>query len=285
MTTYEAPAKVNLSLLVSPPRSDGYHPLESIVQTVEWCDLLEVELGQEGRDTLESDLEDNLVEKALGRLRESVEVPPLALTLTKSIPIAAGLGGGSADAAAALLAGSDFGSASRDDLPEVAHQVGADVALFLTGGSLMMTGVGYEIEVIEPPGDFAVAIVVPDFGLETKEVYKRWDALEGPLGPAVDDGQLPPALRGGMPMRNDLLPAALDLDPRLGDFIADVASEWGTTVCLTGSGSACFGYFATLDEAADAAAAVADLTRESRGVELRGHGVGRVPDPSNAQQR
>ena len=72
MTTYEAPAKLNLSLLVFPPRPDGYHPLESLVQTVEWCDLLHVDRGQHGSDTLQSDIEDNLVERALRELRKVV---------------------------------------------------------------------------------------------------------------------------------------------------------------------------------------------------------------------
>lgn len=271
MTGYEAPAKVNLSLLVSPPRPDGYHPLESLVQTVEWCDLLDVELGQEGSDTLESDIEDNLVEKALARLREVGEIPPLAMTLAKQIPVAAGLGGGSSDAAAALVAGAEFGGVPRSRLAGVASRVGADVALFLTGGTMMMRGVGYEIESLQPLDGFALAIVVPEFGLGTKEIYDRWDSLEGPEAAPVPDDRLPPSLRGGMPMRNDLLPAALDLEPRLGDFMTDVAAVWGTPVCLTGSGSACFGYFANLDEATDAAAAVSG---EGRGVELRPRGVG-----------
>lgn len=282
MTTYEAPAKLNLSLLVSPPRPDGYHPLESLVQTIEWCDLLEAELGEEGVDTFESEIEDNLVERALAELRKTARVPSLALGLTKDIPIAAGLGGGSSDAAAALLAGCEFGDIARSELPDVAHRVGADVSLFLTGGTLMMRGVGYEIEGVGPLGDFAVAVVVPEVGLGTKDVYERWDTLEGPEGPAVDDDLLPPVLRGGMPMRNDLLPAALDLEPRLGDFMADVAAEWGTAVCLTGSGSACFGYFATRDEAANAAEAVSDMAREARGVELRPTGVTPREDPANA---
>ncbi len=278
MTTYEAPAKLNLSLLVSPPRPDGYHPLESLVQTIEWCDQLRVDLGEEGVDTLESDIEDNLVERALAELRKIAQVPPLALDLTKDIPVAAGLGGGSSDAAAALLAGSDFGDIDRSELSDVAHRVGADVTLFLTGGTLMMRGVGYDIESVRSLDDFAVAVVVPDFGLVTKDVYQRWDGLEGAEGTPVPDERLPPPLRGGMPMRNDLLPAAVDLEPRLGDFMTDVSSVWGTTVCLTGSGSACFGYFATLDEAADAATAVSDLTREARGVALRDHGVRRHED-------
>lgn len=275
MTEYEAPGKLNLSLLVSPPAGDGYHPLESLVQTVEWCDLLTVRRAEEGRDTLDSDIEDNLVEKSIAEIRKTVTVPPLAMVLEKSLPVAAGLGGGSSDAAAALLAAADVSVTPRSELPAVANRIGADVTLFLTGGTLMMRGVGYDIEPVAPLADFAVAIVVPDFGMGTKEVYQRWDLLEGPVGPPVPDYLLPPSIRGGMPMRNDLLPAALDLEPRLGDFMADVASVWASSVSLTGSGSACFGYFATADEATDAADAVDHLTRMSRGVALRDHGVAR----------
>ncbi len=275
MTVYEAPGKLNLSLHVSPPGPDGYHPLESIVQTLEWCDRLTVTPSEEGSDQLDSDIEDNLVEKALAEMRETHTVPPLAMVLEKSLPVAAGVGGGSSDAAAALLAAADVSGTPRSDLPAVAHRVGADVTLFLTGGTLMMRGVGYDIEPLAALDDFAVAVVVPDFGLVTGDVYRRWDRLEGPIGPAAPDHSLPPSLRDGMPKRNDLLPAALDVEPRLGDFMADVGSVWGSPVCLTGSGSACFGYFASHDEATDAAEAVAHLTRTSKGVSLRDHGVAR----------
>ena len=276
MTRYEAPAKLNLSLLVSPPGPDGYHPIESLVQTVSWCDRLDVESSQEGRDTMETDIEDNLVPRALTALRNIGEVPWLAMRLEKNIPVAAGLGGGSSDAAAALLAGAEFGGLPSSSLPDVAMGVGADVALFLTGGTLMMRGIGDVIEAVKPLVGCAMAVVIPDFGLATEEVYGRWDRMEGPLGPVVPDRDLPPGLRGGMPMRNDLLPAALDMEPLLGDFMADVAAAWGTTVCLTGSGSACFGYFAGVDEAADGVAAVTGLVARGRGVGLRGHGVARV---------
>lgn len=273
MRAYRAPAKLNLSLIVHPPRGDGLHPLESLVQTIEWCDRLEVALGEEGTDTLDAEIEDNLVEKALRELRRTASVPPLSLRLDKEIPVAAGLGGGSSDAAAALIAGSDFGDADRSTLVEVAARVGADVPLFLTGGTLRMTGIGEQTDPARPLDDFATAVVVPDFGLATSEVYGRWDALEGPTAGSVPDDRLPPSLRGGMPIRNDLLPAALDLEPRLGDFIADVAAVWGTPVSMTGSGSACFGYFATSDEATDAAAAVSHLVAEGRGVALRPTGI------------
>lgn len=277
MTNYEAPAKLNLSLLVSPPGANGYHPLRSLVQTVEWCDLLAVKPGVKGSDQLESVIEDDLVLRALAVAREFGDVPSLDMRLDKDIPIAAGMGGGSSDAAAALLAASEFGDVNSDLLVAAASRVGADVALFLTGGTVMMSGFGEEVERASPAGGFAVAVIVPDFGLSTKEVYETWDRLDGPEGDVVPDALLPPSLRGRMPMRNDLLPAALDVEPRLGDFMADLRSAWGTAVCLTGSGSACFGYFATADEAGDAAAAVSEDVDDARGVNLRDHGVSSVP--------
>lgn len=279
MTTYEAPAKLNLSLHVMAPGPGGYHPLESIVQTVEWSDGLSVEVG-EGTDVLEVqgstlEVEGNLVLRALSEARADFDVPPLSLVLEKRLPVAAGLGGGSSDAAATLLAVGDI-AGNREMVPAVAARVGADVPLFLTGGTLRMTGFGDEIEPMRPLDDFAVAVVLPDFGLDTAEVYEQWDSLEGPEGGPVADDELPPSLRGDMPMRNDLLPAALELEPRLGDFMADIRSVWGTAVCLTGSGSACFGYFASIDEARDAAVSVSGTCAVATGVTLRGHGVARI---------
>ncbi len=280
MTTYEAPAKLNLSLLVSSPRSDGLHPLESLVQTIAWCDQLSVEEG-EGEDTLEIagaeiDADENLVLKALEAARTRGFVPPLALSLEKRLPVAAGLGGGSSDAAAVLQAAVDMGILSESLAIDVAPEVGADVALFLTGGSLLMTGVGETVTAVESLKGFSVAIALPGFGLATSDVYKRWDEMEGPLGEVVMNASLPPQLRDGMPMRNDLLPAALDIEPGLGDFIADLRQIWGTAVSMTGSGSACFGYFESTAEAEDAASSVADLCDVSVGVGLRSDGVAPV---------
>jgi len=280
VTTYEAPAKLNLSLLVSSPRSDGLHPLESLVQTIAWCDRLSVEEG-EGEDTLEIagaeiDADENLVLKALEAARTRGFVPPLALSLEKHLPVAAGLGGGSSDAAAVLQAAIDMGILSGSLAIEVAPEVGADVALFLTGGSLLMTGAGETVAAVEPLEGFSMAIAVPGFGLVTADVYKRWDDIGGPRGEAVVAAGLPPQLRDGMPMHNDLLPAALDIEPRLGDFIADLRQTWGTAVSMTGSGSACFGYFESTAEAEDAASSAADLCDVSVGVGLRSHGVAPV---------
>lgn len=277
MRRYEAPAKLNLALLVYPPDASGYHPLESLVQTVQWCDLLEVSKG-EGRDRLEVagvdlDPEDNLVLRAISALRRHHPVPPLSMRLTKEIPVAAGLGGGSADAAAALLAAGDAKQIERDVLDQTAPEVGADVALFLTGGTLHVSGHGEQIEPLAPLEGFAVAVAVPDFGLSTADVYRCWDQLEGPVGEEAPPHLVPPPLRDGMSLRNDLLPAALALEPRLGDFMADLRSLWGTAVCLTGSGSACFGYFPSFDEADEAATAAAELAGITRAAGLRDRGV------------
>ena len=279
MKSYEAPAKLNLSLHVDPPRSDGFHPLQSLVQTIEWCDTLTFEEG-ESIDTLEVsgadvDAEDNLVLRAMKSVRKTASFPPQAITLDKQIPIEAGLGGGSSDAAATLMAAADS-KISESDLGEMAAALGADVPLFLVGGTLQMSGVGGVVDPVRPLSEFALAVVVPEFGLSTQDVYEKWDKLEGPIGDVVSDASLPPALRYEMPMRNDLVPAALEIEPRFGDFMADLRDLWSVAVCMTGSGSACFGYFGSLEEADDAAGAVEHLTSDGRGVELRPRGVAEV---------
>jgi 4-diphosphocytidyl-2-C-methyl-D-erythritol kinase len=276
---YEAPAKLNLALLVSPPRSDEYHPLQSLVQTIDWLDLLEVEEADEDSLVVEGaeiDAEDNLLTRALNAIREQGHVPPLDIRLVKRIPEEAGLGGGSSDAAAVLLAAAHVGRLSAESPAEVAPSVGADVALFLTGGTLLMTGTGEIIEQQPPLAGFAVAVAVPEFGLRTADVYRRWDEMEGPVGETIAPRLLPTTLRDGMPLRNDLLPAAMDLEPELADFMADLRSGWGTAVAMTGSGSACFGFFPDLDDAESAARSVARMCRAAVGADLRPTGVARA---------
>lgn len=276
---YEAPAKLNLNLLVSDPDRSGFHPLFSVVQTIEWCDHLEFEVGDEDRlDFGDSELPDggdNLVNVAVQALREEAEIPPLDVTLDKSIPVAAGLGGGSSDAAATLLAACGIAGRSADLAAKVAPGVGSDVPFILVGGTAEMSGFGEHINPIDPLSGFSVAVVVPDLFLTTGEVYRRWDDLGGPEGFAVPDRLLPPPLRNRFPIRNDLHRAAVDLVPELGDFVADVARLWDGVVMMTGSGSACFSFFSTTEEAAEAAAAVPD-TRAARGSSLRPKGAARV---------
>jgi 4-diphosphocytidyl-2-C-methyl-D-erythritol kinase len=271
MTRWEAPAKLNLSLLVSPPRSDGYHPVASLIQTIEWTDFLEFEDIDDSADHLEldhSDLgaDDNLVLRALAEARAKAWFPPQLARLDKQIPVRAGLGGGSSDAAATLLAARLRTGMSGADVVEIATRLGADVSLFLTGGTVTVSGIGEVVSPVRPLSGVAFAVVVPPFRLETAAVYAAWDRLGGPVGETMDRRTVPPPLRDGMPIRNDLLPAAVDVEPDLAEFMAEVRSVWGQPVALTGSGSACFGFFASVNEAQDAADSVAHLCDESRGV-------------------
>jgi len=276
---YLAPAKLNLNLLISRVDATGFHPLRSLVQTIEWCDVLDAE--EADTDELEvvgievPDGGDNLVLKALTGLRTTIEVPPVSFRLEKLIPPEAGLGGGSADAAAALIACCDLVGADHDKAELVAPEIGSDVAFPLVGGTAEMTGYGELIESIPHLDAIAFAVVIPEFGLSTPEVYQRWDAMGEPVGFEVPDRFLPPILRHSYPIRNDLYRAAVDVEPALGDFVSDTARLWDTAVMMTGSGSACFGFFPSEEEAALAAAAVRG-TRAAAGAAARPRGVERV---------
>lgn len=280
MRHYEAPSKLNLALHVSAPRSDGYHPIRSLVQTIEWCDELTID-GEADEDHfeitgMEIDAEDNLVLKALKSVRARTPVRPVSLTLDKRIPPESGLGGGSSDGAAALLALGDLTGLDGSALSELAEGLGADVPLFLEGGYLEVTGIGERMERMRRLESVSFAVAVPEFGLSTAEVYRRWDEMEGPQGEPLPGSDVPPSLRESMPLRNDLLPAAIDLEPMLAEFMAELRAVWQTAVALTGSGSACFAFFTTLDEASDAAAAVSGFTSHARGVDRRPRGVAEI---------
>jgi 4-diphosphocytidyl-2-C-methyl-D-erythritol kinase len=279
VSVFQAPAKVNLSLLVGEPGRTGYHPIDSLVQTVDLCDLLTVDEADEDTFAVtgaDLDEEENLVVRALRSVRDRVFVPPLAVHLAKEVPLGAGLGGGSADAAAMLLASTEMAGRPRSLAEELAPALGADVSLFLVGGTMLISGVGEQVDPRPPLEGFAVAIAVPEFELSTAEVYRRWDRMQGPVGEEAPARSLPGPLRDGMPIRNDLTPAAIDLVPALGDFLADLRERWDTTALMTGSGSACFAFFADLSEAADAARSAPEATRLAVGVELRENGVAEV---------
>lgn len=275
---WDAPAKLNLTLRVGAPLGSGLHPIESLAQTIDWVDTLRFAFADEDRLTVDgadlADDGDNLVWRAVRRLlpdrRQRLEV-----SLTKRIPIAAGLGGGSSDAACAIAALGDwFGVGSQQRL-SAAADVGADVTFFLTGGTALMTGVGERIEPLDPIEGFVVVVAVPEFETSTPEVYRRWDEMGGPAGSVVPARRLPPGLRD-TEVVNDLTPAAVDLTPALGDVLVELGQIWERPVMMSGSGSAVFGCFSDLDEARDAEGSVGVGFRASAAVELRRHGVSRL---------
>mgnify|MGYP001825659276 CR=1 FL=1 len=254
----DAFAKVNLGLIVSSPGSDGYHPLISLVQSVSWADRVELIRSEEDGFTVAGmeASEVNLAWRAIEALRaHSGARGPVQLHLEKRIAVAAGLGGGSADAAAGLALAADLYGVPGDRLPDLAFGLGADVPFCLRGGLAVLEGRGEQVSPEPVVEGYGLGIVVPPFELATPAVYRHWDVLGEPPGEDFPASQLPPGLRGFQPLRNDLQPAAESLVPDLADWRADLANRWGRPVAMSGSGPALFGFFVDEEEAS---AAVAD---------------------------
>lgn len=278
MAEWEAPAKLNLDLRVGTVDSSGRHPLRSLVQVIDWTDLVVVEEGEEDVLRVEGAELPEGGENLVWRAVEALDLgsrPALDIRLHKNIPVASGLGGGSSDAAATLRAVAAMLGVERTRLEEVASRVGSDVPLFLLGGSAWMEGYGERLTPLDPLEGFACGVVVPPFELSTAEVYRRWDELEGPVGDEIPVRYLPPALREHGEVRNDLTAAALDLLADLGDWMEDLGERWSRPVFMSGSGPACFGYFLDHDEAAAAIGEV-DTRRGAQAVLPRRGGVTRV---------
>ena len=259
----EAFAKVNLSLRVRARDASGRHPLRSLVQSIDWADRVVLE-GAEDDSFVVTGLPapadgSNLAWRALEAARAGgPRRGPVALTLEKRVPLAAGLGGGSADAAVTLVLASARFGLSREQAAALALDLGADVPFCLAGGTAWMEGYGERLTPLAPLDGFWLAVVVPPFEVSTGAAYARWDALEGPEGPALEGRDLPPQLRPYEPLMNDLVPAARSLAPGLGDWEADLRRSWGRTVLMSGSGPALFAFFPTASEAEDAVADVGD---------------------------
>jgi 4-diphosphocytidyl-2C-methyl-D-erythritol kinase len=255
-------AKVNLGLRVGPVREDGFHPIEGIFQSVDIVDRLTLEDADEdsigaGAGRQVADGLDNLAFRAVAAVRTAARAAqPLAVTLEKTIPAAAGLGGGSADAAAGLaLAGRRFGI-GFGILNELAPDLGSDVPFCLAGGTARVAGRGEVVQPMEALAGFALAIVVPPVEISTPAAFRKWDELGGPAGLRMPSGALPPALRSEGDLCNDLYPAAAAIVPVLDDWRADLEVSWGRPVMLSGSGPSLFGFFVDADEAAGAVGAI-----------------------------
>ena len=251
-------AKVNLVLHVGRPRGDGLHPVCSILASVELADTLEVEPSPAGRDSVECPgvREPNLAAAAVAAFRRRVpSLPPLQVTIEKRIPVAAGLGGGSADAAAVLRAANRIAerSLSGDALREMAAGLGSDVASQIEARHTLVQGVGELVEPVELP-PWAVVLVPQQEGLSTATVYAQLDRMKGwreRLDPRpLREFARSPDLRA---LENDLEPAALSLRPELARVLEHLRQAGALAARITGSGSTAFGVFADRG-AAEAAA-------------------------------
>ncbi|MET8147039.1 4-(cytidine 5'-diphospho)-2-C-methyl-D-erythritol kinase [Actinoplanes sp. NPDC049668] len=253
------PSKINLHLAVGPLREDGFHELSTVYHAIGLFDELTARPGDtlaltmEGEGAGELALDDsNLIMRAARALAARGRVPAHArLHLRKSIPLAGGLAGGSADAAATLLAcdllwGTGF---SRDELAEIGAELGSDVPFMLHGGTALGTGHGETVSpILARPTTWHWVVAIADGGLSTPEVYRELDRLrDSPWPPPALESadalmtalrQRDPAVLGAA-LANDLQPAALSLRPALADVLKAGAAAGAVAGIVSGSGPTC----------------------------------------------
>lgn len=253
-----APAKINWSLRVLGRRPDGFHEIESLVSTVSLDDELIFQARPDGRLTLQCtglDVPDasNLVFRAARLLAErSGCARGVSCGVVKHIPAGGGLGGGSSDAAATLMALNELWGLNwpRRRLLGLATELGSDVSFFITGGSAIIRGRGECVQPVDLPWRGWVVLMLPGRGISTAEVYQAWRAAScpveaGPVLPATAHG----AVEWMCQTFNMLEPAAMKVCPVLRERMARAERLAARPVRLSGSGSTFFTAFDDREEA------------------------------------
>ena len=245
-------AKVNLFLEVRGLRSDGFHEIRSLVQTIDLADRIEIVPGTGVHVSCSEKLNGlNIAERAVrALLREKRAGTGMNIRIEKNIPMGAGLGGGSSDAAAILATVNKLVPPfiGRSRLSEIASSIGSDVPLFLAGGCVRLSGLGHPEQQL-PPRSESFALLVPDVHCSTGDIYRAWQP-----GDAILSEQ---ALG-----RNDLCPAAMRLHPELEAYQDLIGGIGGLYSGMTGSGSA---FFAAFPSRSEASLACERLTRQGTG--------------------
>lgn len=256
MIVERAPAKLNLALHVRACRQDGYHELETLFAFVEHGDELRVAESDRSSFQISGPFgaaltadSDNLVMRGRDAFAGAFgPLPPLAIELVKNLPIASGIGGGSADAAAMLRALTRLtGVADEPRLMALAAALGSDVPACLFGQTALGRGRGEALEAIEGLAGTPVLLVNPGVAVSTREVFAGWDGSD--RGPLTDGPLLEVASIG----RNDLETSARVIAPVIGEVLDALTAQSGTIlVRMSGSGATCFALF---DQASDCRAA------------------------------
>jgi 4-diphosphocytidyl-2-C-methyl-D-erythritol kinase len=255
--TVQVPGKVNLYLAVGDRREDGYHELTTVFQavslldevTVRNADVLSLELVGEGADKLPTD-ERNLAWQAAELMAEHVgRAPDVSIMIDKSIPVAGGMAGGSADAAAVLVAMNSLWELNvpRRDLRSIAAQLGSDVPFALHGGTALGTGRGEELATVLSRNTFHWVLAFADRGLPTPEVFAELDRLRDVGDPPrlAEPGPVLAALAAGDPeqlaplLGNEMQAAAVSLDSALRRALRAGVQAGALAGIVSGSGPTC----------------------------------------------
>lgn len=266
-----APAKINLCLFLGEARADGRHELVTLFESVSLFDSLTLETLERGDDQVvcPAVAGENLAARALGALRErGWSGPPVRIEIDKRIPIAAGMAGGSADAAAALRLAMAVGPGRAEEIDAIAAELGADVPAQLAPGLSIGRGAGELVEHASPLADHAIVVLPSRFELSTAAVYGEADRLALPRAPAELEelarsllGALRPGAR--LPSRliaNDLQPAAVSLCPAVAQALEAALEAGAEDAVVCGSGPTVFGIWWGSDAPAIAAEAAARLS-------------------------
>jgi len=251
-----APAKLNLALHVTGRRGDGYHLLDSLVAFAAVGDSLHVARAEAPSLTVEGPFAadvppgpDNLCLRAAALAGVDV-----AIRLHKALPVASGIGGGSADAAAVLRAVASMGH----PLPPAPERLGADVPACLAGQPTRMRGIGEVLDPLPPLPHVAVVLVNPGVALSTPAVFEGLARRDNPALPAIPAFRNSATLIGWLAQcRNDLEEPAMTQVPAIADALAALRQAGAGLARMSGSGATCFGLFADAAEATRAAAALA----------------------------
>lgn len=273
--TVAAPGKINLALHVVGRREDGYHLLESLTVFTRFGDRLTVEAGEVDTFTTSGPFakdvplgDDNLVIAARERLRVAfplADCPPVGIELEKNVPVASGLGGGSSDAAATLLALSSVWrlATSKRELARLCPALGADVPMCLAARPLIASGIGDRIEKIAGFPELSLVLVNPGVPVATPAVFRALTSYQNPgLPPLPVQLTLPHLVDWLKRTRNDLEPTAIAIAPEIDEALNELAMAGALVSRMSGSGATCFGVF---ENAAQARGAARHIGRQRPG--------------------
>ena len=264
MIAVHAFAKINLDLRVLGHREDGYHEVRTILQTIDWADEIRIEQAEQFQ-FVEHGIEageDNLVVKAVRAFEElSGQTVRARIELFKHLPSGAGLGGGSADAAVTMLGLQRFYNKqiAQSDMAQTLGELGSDIPFFIHGGRALGTGRGSEITPMEDDTDYALVVVVPSIAIATREAYS-WLTASGKSNTIKRFcGQQESSDSAEAEPGNDFESVVFPRHPLLSEIKKELLGAGARRAALSGTGSAIFGIFGSVEEAARAVPRVASL--------------------------